>query len=124
MASGKSGKSDPAKIKKEHKSTRYVLKSSQAKAIIKNASRMRISQSASEALTYALTYLIVEIIDGSHNACVSDQKKKIMPKHVNQCIAMDAELSVVGCKWLIKSGGATGYLKDEDLAAKKRKGEE
>lgn len=124
MASGKGGKSDPAKIKKELKTTRHVLKASQAKAIIKSVSRMRISHSACEALMYALTYLIVEIIDGAHNACVSDQKKKILPKHINQCIAMDAELSVVGCRWLIKSGGATGYLKNEDLSVKKKRNDD
>lgn len=124
MASGKGGKSDPAKIKKDSSVTRYVLKVSQAKAILRVVSRMRISQSAAEALVYALTYVLIEVIDGAHNACVSDQKKKILPKHINQCIAIDSELSVIGYKWLIKSGGATGYLKNEDLTTKKRKNDE
>lgn len=125
MATGKGGKSDPAKHSKKDKTeimSRHVLKMSQSKSILRTITRMRVSSSACAAMMFSLTYLIVELIDGSHNACVSDQKRKITPKHLNQCIALDNELGHIAATWLIKSGGAVGYLKTEE-GIKKRKEE-
>ncbi|KAM0676500.1 hypothetical protein GVAV_000469 [Gurleya vavrai] len=125
MAAGKGGKTDPAKTsqsdKKKDSVSRLIYKMSQSKSIIKTRTRMRVSTSACVALTHAITYLLVELIDGGHNSAVSEQKKKVMPKHINATIAMDNEFNHIFQGIVIKDGGCTGYLRNEDIKVKVKK---
>lgn len=125
MAQGKGGKSDPAKTdKKKEKEVRHVYKLSQAKQIIKTRTRMRVSDQAGIALTHAITYFLIELIDGGHNSAVSENKKKVIPKHLNATIGMDGEFQRILPGVVIKEGGTTGYLRNEDTLVKGKRKEE
>jgi histone H3/H4 len=126
MAQGKGGKADPAKIAASATQTgddeigRMCLKLSQAHAIIRNSTRMRVSETASEALMASVTYILAEVVEGAQNKAIGDGKKKILPKHISAAIASDCELNHIGGSWLIKSGGATGHIKYPEEERSKR----
>ncbi|KAF7677989.1 Histone H2A [Astathelohania contejeani] len=81
------------------------IKMSQAHKLIRNATRMRVSSQATLALIVGAYYCMHEILDATKLRVDTEGKKKVLPKHINQAIFNDMELSHLGSEWLIKNGG-------------------
>lgn len=116
MAS-KGGKKDPALKSKNNKGGYF--KPAHLHSILHSRTGLRVSRSACLALSTGLTYMIVEIIEGSKNCAEEDGKKKILPRHINLCIGKDAEIAVFGKDWLIRGGGTRHVIPNEQLTMRR-----
>ncbi|KAF7683651.1 Histone H2A [Astathelohania contejeani] len=81
------------------------IKMNHARKIIRNSTGMRVSSQATLALVVGTYYCIHEILDAAKLRVDTEGKKKLLPKHINQAIFNDIELSHLGADWVIKNGG-------------------
>ncbi len=102
----KGGKRDP-KLDAEKEVSTATFKPTHIKKIVKDITRLRVSKSAVLGFSAAVTYIILEILDGAKSCCQSEGKKKILPKHIKAAINADLELSSFLKNVIIQSGGMT-----------------
>ncbi len=107
--SGKSGKKDPKKSEVKEAKEVTTFKSAHIKRIVKKLTKMRVSRDALKAVSSAITYIILEILDGAKSTCQNEGKKKMSPRHVNSAITADVELSSLLKNYQIQSGGARQF---------------
>lgn len=105
---GKGGKRDPKKEKSEEKETN-TFKPAHIKRIVKKLTKMRVSKDTLTAVSSAITYIMLEILDGGRSCCQNDGMKKVSPKHLNSAITSDAELSSLLKNYVIQSGGSRQF---------------
>ena len=106
---GKSGKKDPKKSDSKEVKEVTTFKSAHIKRIVKKLTKMRVSRDALKAVSSALTYILLEILDGGKSCCHNEGKKKMSPRHVNSAITSDAELSSLLKSYVIQSGGSRQF---------------
>lgn len=114
---GKGGKRDPKKQKTEEKES-TTFKAAHIKRLVKRLSKMRVSRGTLKAISSAITYIMLEIIDGAKVSCKNDDKKKLSPKHVSSAIISDEELSSLLKNYVIQSGGSRFLTGSETIAKK------
>ena len=103
--SGKSGKKDIKKSSGIDKSSLF-FKLTQVKRVMKHITNMRVSKDAQLALSAALAYIVLELLDGGKVKAADDgNKKKISPRHLSSAINADNELSSLLKNHIIQSGG-------------------
>merc|ERR1711973_155234 len=115
IMSGKSGKKD---VKKGGSATvtHANFKITQIRRILKSCTGMRVSKIASLAVSIAVGYVCLEIIEGGKNKALDDgNKKKISPKHLKSAIQADPELQMTFKNVIIQSGGASGFTLPKEL---------
>lgn len=105
---GKSGKQDP-KEKKEERTDVPTFKPAHIKRIVKVLTKMRVSKDTLKAVSSAITYILLEILDGGKSCCVNEGKKKMSPRHINSAITSDTELSNLLKNYVIQSGGSRQF---------------
>lgn len=105
---GKSGKQDPKERRGEHKET-GTFKAAHVKKMIKHHTKMRVSRDTLKAISSAITYILLEILDGGKSCCVNEGKKKMSPRHINSAIMSDTELSQLLKNYVIQSGGSRQF---------------
>ncbi|ORD94969.1 H2A [Enterospora canceri] len=106
---GKSGKRDVKKTSSGDKN-RMFFKLTQVKRIMKHTTYMRVSKDAQIAMSSALAYIILELLDGGKTMAQDDgNKKKISPRHLSNAINADGELSSLLKDYVIQSGGCRGF---------------
>ncbi|KAI5148834.1 histone H2A [Enteropsectra breve] len=108
MSGGKGGKRDPKKEKNEDKSA-TTFKPAHIKRIVKKLTKMRVSRDTLKACSAAVTYIMLEILDGGKNSCQNEGKKKMSPKHINGAIVSDVELTSLLKNYVIQSGGSRQF---------------
>ncbi|KAI5191941.1 histone H2A [Nematocida sp. AWRm77] len=104
MGTGK-GKKDPASAKKSSSSSKPVFKPAHLHRILRDRTKMRVSNKAIIATSTLLEYLLSEIVNVAKEICDEEHKKKIISKHISMAIRKDEELNTFGKKWVIKEGG-------------------
>lgn len=105
---GKSGKRDPKKEKSEEREV-TTFKSAHIKRIVKKLTKMRVSRDALRSISSAITYILLEILDGGKTNCIAEGKKKMSPKHIKSAITADSELSSLLKNYVIQSGGSNQF---------------
>jgi histone H2A len=118
MASTKgAGKKDPA-MKSEEFNVKSAIKMSHVKRVLKNKTKHRTSKVACHAVAVAVYVLIKEIVIGAMEAADLENKKKVLPKHINLAIHKDVELAKIGHDILVRSGGVRNVIPPEMLKKK------
>lgn len=113
---GKGGKRDPKKeVDPEHIATTF--KPAHIKRLIKQQSKMRVSRDTLRACSAAITYIMLEIMDGGRSCCQCDGKKKMSPRHINAAITSDAELHSLFKDYVIQAGGGRQFKVPESKNA-------
>jgi len=105
---GKGGKRDPKKEKSED-GVATIFKPAHIKRIVKKLTKMRVSRDTLKACSSAITYIMLEILDGGKNCCQNEGKKKMSPRHINSAIISDAELTSLLKNYVIQSGGSRQF---------------
>ncbi|KAL6120398.1 hypothetical protein NUSPORA_02878 [Nucleospora cyclopteri] len=106
--SGKSGKRDVKKSGQGEKTSMF-FKLTQVKRVMKHMTNMRISKDSQVAISSAIAYIILEILDGGKNVALNDSKKKMSPRHISSAITSDLELSTLLKNHIIQSGGCRNF---------------
>jgi len=106
---GKSGKQDPKERKSDEIREATTFKPAHIKKIVKSLTKMRVSRDTLWAISSAITYILLEILDGGKSCCINEGKKKMSPRHINSAITSDAELSVLLKNYVIQSGGSRQF---------------
>lgn len=106
--SGKGGKRDPKKECAADK-VATTFKPAHIKRIVKKLTKMRVSRDTLKACSAAITYIMLEILDGAKACCQNEGKKKMSPRHINSAITSDAELSNLLKSYVIQSGGSRQF---------------
>lgn len=105
---GKGGKRDPKMEKSEEKEV-STFKPAHIKRIVKKLTKMRVSKDTLKAVSSAITYILLEILDGGKSCCQNEGKKKMSPRHINSAITSDTELSSLLKNYVIQSGGSRQF---------------
>lgn len=106
--SGKGAKRDHKKETVEEKIA-STFKPAHIKRQIKQICKMRVSRDTLKACSAAITYIMLEIMDGGKSCCHADNKKKMSPRHVNAAITSDAELRSLFKNYVIQAGGGRHF---------------
>merc|ERR1711911_61382 len=106
--SGKGGKRDVKKSTQGDRTSMF-FKLTQVKRVMKHMTNMRISKDSQIAMSAALAYIVLELLDGGKNICLSEHKKKMSPRHIQSAITSDLELSTLLKSYVIQSGGCRGF---------------
>lgn len=109
---GKGGKKDPKKERSEDREV-ATFKPAHVKRIVKKLTKMRVSRDTLKAVSSAITYILLEILDGGKSCCLSEEKKKMSPRHINSAITSDSELSSLLKNYVIQSGGSRQFALPE-----------
>lgn len=104
----KGGKRDIKKEKSEDKEA-TTFKPAHVKRIVKKLTKMRVSKDTLKACSAAVTYILLEILDGGKSCVQNEGKKKMSPRHINSAITSDAELSSLLKNYVIQSGGSRQF---------------
>jgi len=115
--SGKGGKRDPKKEKGEDKEL-TTFKPAHIKRCVKKLTKMRVSKDTLKATSSAITYIILEILDGAKSISKNEGKKKMSPRHINSAITSDDELSILLKNYVIQSGGIRQKSSGESASKK------
>lgn len=107
--SGKGGKRDPKKEKNNEDKVATTFKPAHIKRIVKKLTKMRVSRDTLRACSAAITYIMLEILDGGKSCCQNEGKKKMSPRHINSAITSDMELSSLLKNYVIQSGGSRQF---------------
>ncbi|KAM0680493.1 hypothetical protein GINT2_001181 [Glugoides intestinalis] len=109
---GKSGKKDPKRERTDDREA-STFKPAHIKRIVKKLTKMRVSRDTLRAVSSAITYILLEILDGGKSCCTTEQKKKMSPRHINSAITSDSELSSLLKNYVIQSGGSRQFTAPE-----------
>lgn len=107
--SGKSGKRDVKKSTGGERSSMY-FKLTQCKRVMKHLTNMRVSKDSQLAVSSALAYITLELLDGGKVKAHDDgNKKKISPRHLSSAVYADNELTSLLKNYVIQSGGCRNF---------------